>query len=252
MVPFITAIIPARFASSRFPGKPLIDLEGKSMIRRVYEQVKMAQHISGVLVATDDLRILDEVKSWGGEAVMTDQNHPSGTDRCWEAIQHSALYSETEFIINVQGDEPLISPEQIDELALMLNPAIEIATQVHPIKDLSILLSENTANVVLNQKQFALYFSRQPIPHVRLKPQEDWLQNKLFWQHIGIYAYRIDVLKSICQLKPSPLELMEGLEQLRWLEHGYSIKVGFTNHASIAVDVPEDADRIRKILKIKG
>jgi 3-deoxy-manno-octulosonate cytidylyltransferase (CMP-KDO synthetase) len=248
-LPFITAIIPARYGSTRFPAKPLIDLEGKTMIRRVYEQVKKAKYVNQIIVATDDDRIKDEVLSWGGEVVMTLPSHPSGTDRCWEALQLSRFYLQTEFVINVQGDEPLIHPDQIDELASMLTPEVQIATQAHLINDISILINENTAKVVLNNEHNALYFSRQAIPFVRTKPQNEWLEQHTFWQHIGIYAYRKDVLQRISQLKPSSLELVEGLEQLRWLENGYSIKVGITWHASLAIDIPADAVKVRNLLK---
>jgi 3-deoxy-manno-octulosonate cytidylyltransferase (CMP-KDO synthetase) len=251
-LPFITAIIPARYGSTRFPAKPLIDLEGKTMIRRVYEQVKKANYVKQILVATDDSRINDEVLSWGGEVVMTQSSHPSGTDRCWEALQKSKYYLETDFVINVQGDEPLIDPNQIDELTLMLQPEVQIATQAQKINDLTHLLSEHTAKVVLNAEQNALYFSRQPLPHVRAHPQSAWLQYHTFWQHIGIYAYRKDVLQNICQLTPSPLELTEGLEQLRWLENGYQIKVGITTYESIAIDVPVDAEKVRAFLKTEN
>jgi 3-deoxy-manno-octulosonate cytidylyltransferase (CMP-KDO synthetase) len=246
---FVTAIIPARYASSRFPGKPLADLEGRTMIYRVYHQVKQSKSIKQVLVATDDDRILKEVQSWGGTGIMTSSAHPSGTDRCLEALKKSPFYQETDFVLNVQGDEPLIDPYQLDELVAVLNKQIEIATQVNTVTDPDILFSENTAKVVLDTEEHALYFSRLPIPFLRGIDKSLWLQQHAYFQHIGIYAYRKDILESICALPPSRLEIAEGLEQLRWIENGYRIKVVNTQHHPISVDIPEDADAVRRILK---
>lgn len=249
---YVTAIIPARYSSTRFPGKPLADLEGKTMIYRVYHQVKQSKSINQVLVATDDDRILKEVQSWGGTGIMTSTDHPSGTDRCLEALMKSSFYDETDFVINVQGDEPLIDPHQLDELVSALNPQIEIATQVNILRDPEALFSENTAKVVLDSNDHALYFSRLPIPFLRSIDKRLWLSHHTYFQHIGIYAYRKDILETICQLPQSKLESAEGLEQLRWLENGYRIKVVQTQHHPVSVDVPEDAEAVRRILKARS
>jgi 3-deoxy-manno-octulosonate cytidylyltransferase (CMP-KDO synthetase) len=249
---FVTAIIPARYSSTRFPGKPLADLEGRTMIYRVYHQVKQSGSINQVMVATDDDRILKEVQSWGGTGIMTSSDHPSGTDRCLEALKKSSYYEETDFVLNVQGDEPLIDPHQLDELVSALHEKIEIATQVNVLTDHDALFNENTAKVVLDTDDHALYFSRLPIPFLRNVDRSLWLRHHTYYQHIGIYAYRKDILESICRLSPSQLEIAEGLEQLRWIENGYRIKAIKTSHHPISVDVPEDAEAVRRILKTRS
>lgn len=243
----IIAVIPARYASTRFPGKPLVDIKGKPMIQRVYEQVQQVSAISKIVVATDDARIEQVVKSFGGNVVQTDANHPSGTDRCWEAYQK--LGEQADFIINVQGDEPFIQPEQIELLIQQLNPTIELATLIKKIEDPTLLMNPNSVKAVVNLKNEALYFSRHPVPYLRGKDSNEWLQHHTYYKHIGMYAYRTDVLEKITLLKPSPLELCESLEQLRWLENGYKIQTSITPLETIGIDSPEDLERLLKTLK---
>jgi 3-deoxy-manno-octulosonate cytidylyltransferase (CMP-KDO synthetase) len=242
----LLAIIPARYASTRFPGKPLADIKGKSMIQRVYEQVGKASRITGVVVATDNLLIYDHVKAFGGNVVMTSEKHPSGTDRCYEAL---ALQKEKfDYVINIQGDEPFIEPEQIDLLAGALNGDTEIATLAKRITDADSLFNPNVVKVVFSKEGRALYFSRSPIPHQRNKPESDWPAHGIFYKHIGMYAYRSDILERITQLPVSPLEAAESLEQLRWLENGYSITVMETHRESLGIDVPEDISKALRYL----
>jgi 3-deoxy-manno-octulosonate cytidylyltransferase (CMP-KDO synthetase) len=243
----ITGIIPARYASTRFPGKPLADIGGKSMIRRVYEQAKAAKALNNVVVATDDDRILQHVKSFGGNAVMTSENHQSGTDRCFEAF--SKFCPDAEVVINIQGDEPFIRPESIDLVASCFRaPQTEIATLVKKVSSQEELFNANIPKVVLNRNKEAILFSRQTIPHIRGKQHSEWLDSYTFYKHIGIYAYRTSVLAKLTALKQSPLELAESLEQLRWIENGYSIKVEITDFESVAVDTPEDLQKLKGFL----
>lgn len=243
----VIGIIPARFASSRFPGKPLVDIGGKSMINRVYEQVLKATGLSQVVVATDDERIYNHVIEFGGKAVMTLENHPSGTDRCYEAALAVGATSE-DVIINIQGDEPFIKPEEIDKLAVAFtSPETQLATLIKIITNPEDITNPNKVKVVLNTKNEAIYFSRSPIPYIR--GEEDWISKFTFYHHIGIYAYRMKVLSEITKLAPSSLELAESLEQLRWIENAYTIKTVISNYESIAVDTPEDLERIIKDLK---
>mgnify|MGYP001627204842 FL=1 len=245
-MPSILAIIPARYASTRFPGKPLIDLGGKTMIQRVYEQTKLASLIQDVVVATDDDRIFNHVRSFGGKVVMTG-NHSSGTDRCFDALQQQQ--KKYEYVINVQGDEPFIQPAQIDLLAAALDGTTEIATLAKKITDTETIFNANVVKVVFNQHGKALYFSRSPIPHVRNKPESEWLQSTPFYKHIGMYAYRSDVLQKITSLPVSLLEQAESLEQLRWLEHGFSVHIIETERETLSIDSPEDAERARAWLQ---
>ncbi len=239
----IVGIIPARFASTRFPGKPLIDIAGKTMIQRVYEQAKKANSISEVVVATDDERIAQHVQSFGGNVVMTSENHQSGTDRCFEAIEKFEINADV--VINIQGDEPFIQPEQIDLVASCFSlKETELATLIKKISTNEELFNPNTPKVLLNSNKEAIYFSRQTIPHIRGKEQNDWLKQHTFYKHIGIYGYRTDVLATITQLKQSSLELAEALEQLRWLENGYKIKVEITDFESVAIDTPDDLQKL--------
>ena len=235
----IVAIIPARYASTRFPGKPLVEINGKTMIQCVYDQVKNTPEISEVIVATDDDRIEAEVLRFGGKVVRTKSEHPSGTDRCYEAYQQ--LNKSYDFIINVQGDEPFIQPEQIRTLANILKPETQLATLIKKIEDEDTLFNTNTPKVVINTKGEALYFSRQTIPYLRQFPDKTvWLKQHTFYKHIGMYAYRPDVLEKITQLSPSSLELAESLEQLRWIENGYSIQTAITTIETLGIDTPED------------
>jgi 3-deoxy-manno-octulosonate cytidylyltransferase (CMP-KDO synthetase) len=240
----ILAVIPARYASTRFPGKPLADINGKSMIQRVYEQARKATRITDVVVATDNLLIYDHVKAFGGEVVMTSEQHASGTDRCFEAL--TLQKTKFDYVINIQGDEPFIQPEQIDQLANALDGKTEIATLAKRVDDVQTIFNPNVVKVVFTSEGMALYFSRSPVPHVRNKPDAEWLANATFYKHIGMYAYRSDVLEKITRLPVSALETAESLEQLRWLENGYAIRVIETSLESVGIDVPEDVERALK------
>lgn len=236
-------IIPARYGSTRFPGKPLVEIHGKSMIRRVYEQCEKAQ-LDQIVVATDDARIFEHVKSFGGIAIMTSERHKSGTDRIAEAVDKLQLETDS-IVINIQGDEPFINPNDIRVLAECFNkPETQIATLVKKINNQSELDNPNSPKVVLGVNQQALYFSREAIPYLKGVSKKDWLQHRDYFQHIGIYAFQNSVLKEITKLTQSQLEQSEGLEQLRWLENGYSIVTVETQSECIAVDVPEDLIRI--------
>lgn len=238
-------IIPARYASTRFPAKALVDIGGKSMIQRVYEQATKAQKLNDVVVATDHERIVEEVQRFGGNVVMTAEQHPSGTDRCFEAFKK--WNKDYEFVLNIQGDEPFINPDQIDLLAETIEEnRAELATLVVPVKSSRTLFNPNTVQVVLNNEGQAMYFSRSPIPHLRNTPQEEWYRKHTFYKHVGIYAYRADILEKITLLEPSSLEKAEMLEQLRWLENGFKIQVGITNKETFGVDTPEDLERLKK------
>ena len=238
-------IIPARYASSRFPGKPLVDIEGQTMIRRVYEQVKKSKKLTEVIVATDDQRIAAEVLSFGGKVAMTSDTHQSGTDRCAEVIAHDQEY---DVVINIQGDEPFINPDQIDLLAACFeNPQTKIATLVKEIETLEELFNQNIPKVVRNTIGEAIYFSRQTIPFLRGVDQEQWLKKQTFYKHIGIYAYQVDTLRALTQLPISILEEAEALEQLRWIENGYAIQTAITTHETVAVDTKEDLNKILKL-----
>ena len=238
------AIIPSRYASSRFPGKPLINIAGKSMIQRVYEQAKKARNLDHVIVATDDQRIFEAVKNFNGEVIMTRSDHESGTDRCAEL---ASQFPEYELIINIQGDEPFIQPEQIDCLIEKAKEtkSFQIGTMIKSISEVSELHNPNTVKVVIDQAQKALYFSRQAIPYLRGIEAKDWLKHHQFYKHIGMYIFRNSILKEISQLKRSSLELAESLEQLRWLENGYSIKTVETNLESFGIDAPEDLEQLK-------
>ena len=243
----ILGIIPARYASTRFPAKALVDIGGKSMIQRVYEQASKATKLSQVIVATDDERILDHVLSFGGKVVMTSENHQSGTDRCFEALTKTEGHYD--YVINIQGDEPFISPEPIDNLADELNGQTELATLVKIIDSEDILFNANVPKAVINNRMEIMYFSRQTIPYIRNQETDQWLKNHTFYKHIGIYAYRADVLAALTKLPVSSLEKAEALEQLRWLENGYSIKAVITSDDSHGVDTPDDLEKVtRKFL----
>lgn len=239
----ILGIIPARYASTRFPAKALADINGKPMIQRVYEQASKAAALSKVVIATDHADIEKICKSFGN-VVMTSESHLSGTDRCAEVVDK--IGEHFDFVINIQGDEPFIKPEQIELLASVLKPETELATLIKEIKDEETLFSPNTPKVITNTEGEAIYFSRQTIPYLRSFPQQEWLHKHAFYKHIGIYAYRTDILKKITQLKPSKLELAESLEQLRWIENGFKIKVAITEHESIGIDTPEDLEKALK------
>ena len=242
----VVGIIPARYASTRFPGKPLVDIDGKSMIQRVYEQAKKTKSLSEVIIATDDIRIEKHVKSFGGKVIMTKESHTSGTDRCFETIQK---YSGTaDIIVNIQGDEPFIHPEQIDLLVSCFTENVQLATLVKKIDNQQDLFNPNIPKVIVNELDTAQYFSRQTVPYVRDKDEKEWLKHQVFYKHIGIYGYSATALEEITKLKPSALEQAEGLEQLRWIENGYTIKVKVTDIENIAIDIPEDLQKLTKFL----
>ncbi|PXX96957.1 3-deoxy-manno-octulosonate cytidylyltransferase [Marinifilum breve] len=239
-------IIPARYASTRFPGKPLADINGKTMIQRVYEQTLLA--IDEVWVATDDDRIKTAVEKFGGNVVMTSADHQSGTDRIAEAVATISKSNQKEYdvVINIQGDEPFIQPEQIESIkACFDSPNTQIATLVKQISSQEDIFDPNKVKAVISNDQKALYFSRSPIPYQRGVEKEDWLNNGTFYKHIGMYAYKKDVLQEITQIEQSRLEVSESLEQLRWLENGYWIQTDITEHESIGIDTPDDLERIK-------
>lgn len=241
-------IIPARYASTRFPGKPLADIKGKSMIKRVYEKVSEA--IEHLVVATDDQRIFDHVNHFGGKVVMTSVLHQSGTDRCFEAlgIFESETNAKFDVVINIQGDEPFIHKGQIELLkGCFRDPKVQIATLIKEISDTATIFNENKPKVVINNRGEALYFSRSPIPFSRGRQTEDWLGEHTFYQHIGLYAYRTKVLTEITTLKTGKLEKTESLEQLRWLENGYKIQTTLTEYDAICIDTPEDLTKALKM-----
>lgn len=242
------AIIPARYASTRFPAKPLAMLGGKPVIRRVYEQV--AGVLDDAVVATDDRRIYDAVAAFGGKVVMTSTEHRSGTDRCWEAYLKQNL--KYDVVVNVQGDEPFIRASQLETLKRCFDdPATDIATLVKPFTEadgLAALENPNSPKVVLDARSRAIYFSRSVIPYLRGVERTEWLARHTFYKHIGLYAFRTEVLRAVTSLPPSPLEKAESLEQLRWLENGYKIGVGITDVETIGIDTPEDLEKAEAFL----
>ena len=239
----ILGIIPARYASTRFPGKPLVTINGKSMVQRVYEQASAASILTKVIVATDSQRIFDHVNSFGGEVFMTKSNHQSGTDRCAEVASH--FQKEYEIVINIQGDEPFIQPVQIDSLGeFMKNTDFQIGTLAKLIGEKAeMIYSPNVVKVVFAQQR-AIYFSRHPIPYIRNHTKENWMYQFDYYKHIGMYAYRMETLLEIAELLPSKLEYAESLEQLRWLENGYSIGIQKTELETFGIDTPEDLKKI--------
>lgn len=246
------AIIPARYGSSRFEGKPLVKILGIPMIERVYKRVE--QLYKNVVVATDDKRIEECVKSFGGNVIMTSDKHKSGTDRVAEAHKKAESLFNTKFdvIVNVQGDEPFVSFEQLNAIKECFeNPNTQIATLVKPFTENDNIFNENTPKVVISKNNHALYFSRSVIPFVRGSEKEDWSKKHQFYKHIGLYAYKSDVLHEITSLEMGSLEQVESLEQLRWLENGYTIKVAITESETHAIDTPEDLEFVEKIYKDK-
>ncbi len=238
------AIIPARYASTRFPGKPLAEMKGKSMIERVYLRVAACDLIDQVVVATDDVRIERHVNDFGGTVVMTSAEHPSGTDRVAEA---AANFPKASLIVNVQGDEPFIDPKQIEAVVTPFSdPNLNIATLAHPITEERALLSPNVVKVVRDNRGRALYFSRHAIPYLRDQPIGQWILAGKHLQHLGLYAYRAAILPELTKLAKGDLEESESLEQLRWLSAGYSIHVGITDIPAIGIDTPEDLSRALK------
>jgi len=241
------AVIPARYASTRFPGKPLAMIHGKTMVQRVYEQALKTSSLQNVVVATDDQRIFDHVSEFG-KVVMTSTGHPSGTDRCFEAATKMADewgIQDYDIIVNIQGDEPFIQPNQIELVCSCFNKTgVEIATLRKPITNIHDIENENVVKVVVGNSGFALYFSRNPIPFIRGLMRQEWAHSRLHYKHIGLYAYRLDVLRKINTLEPSVLELAESLEQLRWLENGFKIALEETIIETQSIDTPLDLDRL--------
>lgn len=237
----VLGVIPARYGSSRFPGKPLIDLKGKSMIQRVYEGAKMSGLITDVIVATDDQRIYDEVLRFGGKVSMTDPNHPSGTDRCAEvALEHP----EMDVVINIQGDEPLVDYRQLEQLIHAFRDVhVQIATLGNRSISMGDLENPNRIKIVVDKQHNALYFSRSPIPNFHHSKGEP-LENYPYLRHIGLYAYRTSVLRELTELEQTALERTESLEQLRWLYHGYKVTVVETEIETPNIDVPEDVEKV--------
>jgi 3-deoxy-manno-octulosonate cytidylyltransferase (CMP-KDO synthetase) len=237
------AIVPARYASTRFPGKPLIKIGNKTMIQRVVERALSCGLFERLIVATDDRRIFDHVTSLGYEVVMTSGSHQSGTDRCAEALLISGINANA--VVNIQGDEPLVHPDQLRKLVELIQlPDVDIATLVKPIIHHDLLFDLNKVKVVLNKKGNAIYFSRQAIPLQRGIKEEQWAQQGPYYQHLGLYAFKSSVLKEVVQLPVSYLERSESLEQLRWLENGWSIRTGLTDIETPSIDTPEDLERL--------
>ena len=247
----VIAIIPARYASTRFPGKPLAILGGKTVIRRVWEQVSRV--IDDVAVATDDRRIAEAVEAFGGRAVITSPDHRSGTDRCYEA--YCLIGGEYDVVVNVQGDEPFISPSQIRALtACFDDESTDIATLVKPFAPsdgIEALENPNSPKVVIDNESRAIYFSRSVIPYLRGVERSEWLARHTFYKHIGMYAFRRDALREVTSLPQSSLERAESLEQLRWLENGYKIGVGITDIETVGIDTPEDLPRAEEFMRTR-
>ncbi|NLR89982.1 MULTISPECIES: 3-deoxy-manno-octulosonate cytidylyltransferase [Flammeovirga] len=242
-------LIPARYGSSRLEGKPLADICGKPMIQHVYERAKAA--LDDVYIATDDKRIVEAVESFGGKVIMTSADHENGTTRCLEALELVNKQTDGQFdaVVNIQGDEPLLEPSTLTELVNSFDEETNFATLVTPVVHAEDLENESEVFVTFDHNKNALYFSRAVIPTVRGKKRKDWMQYTTFYKHLGLYAYTNDALKKFSSLAPTTLEKLESLEQLRWIEHGYQIKVGITEHDSIPVDTKEDLERVRNIMQ---
>lgn len=241
----IIGIIPSRYASERFPAKALVDIGGKTMVQRVYEQASKCKKIDKVVVATDHPKIKNAVEAFGGNVRMTATSHRSGTDRCCEVLDAEPGY---DFAVNIQGDEPFIDPLQVDKLTALFDTDTEIATLVKRIEDVEELSDPNIVKCVTGSGGRALYFSRSPIPYLRNAGQHARLADTRYFKHIGLYGYRSDVLREIAGLPPSPLEQAESLEQLRWLENGYNIRVAETHLPSVGIDTPEDLKKAERFL----
>jgi len=245
-----TGIIPARYASSRFPGKPLAMLGNRTMVQRVYEQA--SQSLDLVYVATDDIRIYNTVLEFGGKAVMTSPEHQSGTDRIAEAVIKIAKETgaKIDIVVNIQGDEPFIRPEQINLLKdCFSDKTVEIATLIRKTESGEDIFNPNQPKVIVNTKGDAIYFSRAAIPWFRDAEQKNWSIKHDYYKHIGLYAYRTDVLKKITLLQRSPLEIAESLEQNRWIENGFRIRTAVTRWESVGIDTPDDLERAKVLLE---
>lgn len=240
----VVGIIPARYASTRFPGKPLALIKGKPMIQRVYEQALKSQLVE-VVIATDDVRIADVVMDFGGRYALTDPNHCSGTDRCREAMD--LLDNQYDAVINIQGDEPFIDPRQINQvMELIARDDTQLASLAKKIVDEEELFSPNTVKVVMDKTGNALYFSRNPIPFMRNLDRGEWLKNGVFYKHVGIYAYKSETLRRVAEMQPTALEVSESLEQLRWLENGIDIRMGITDSENVSIDQPKDIEKAER------
>ena len=237
----VIGIIPSRYASTRFPSKPLAMIKGKTMIQRVWEQAWKSK-LDAVVVATDDMRIADEVLKFGGQYVLTDPNHRSGTDRCREALY--MVEGQYDAVVNIQGDEPFIDPAQINQvIELIGRDDTQLASLAKRIEDEDELFSPNVVKVVMDKQGNALYFSRNPIPFMRNLDHDKWLQNGEFYKHIGLYAYKTETLCQIAEMQSTALEMAESLEQLRWLENGLRIRMGITQLESLSIDTQEDYEK---------
>lgn len=246
----ILGIIPARYASTRFPGKPLIEIMGKSMLQRVFEQAKKSKLLSDVIIATDDERIANHAKLFGATVVITKAEHPSGTDRSYEAYLKTK--TNYDYIINIQGDEPFIDPGQIDLLANICDGKTELATLIIKCNSHAVLFDKGEVKITLNKNNEALYFSRMVIPFIKGVDEKEWHKHFNYYRHVGMYAYRSDILEKVTKLEPSPLELAESLEQLRWLENGFKIKCAETLHDSHCIDTPEDVEKVLKLMGLNS
>lgn len=244
----IIGIIPARYFSSRFPGKPLVEIINKSMIQRVYEQSTKATLLDEIIIATDDERIANHAKNFGAKVVITNSNHASGTDRCFEAYQLNGI--KFDYVLNIQGDEPFIDPEQIDSLARICNEGIDIATQMIRCSNYDILFDQGEVKIVLNSNSEALYFSRNVIPFLKGKDEKEWHKFYNYYRHVGLYAYHVNILEKISKLNPSELEKAESLEQLRWLENGFKIKCIETPFESHCIDTFDDIKKVLKLMNL--
>jgi 3-deoxy-manno-octulosonate cytidylyltransferase (CMP-KDO synthetase) len=245
----VLGVIPARFASTRFPEKLLQKVIDKTVIQMVHERASQSRFLAKLVIATDHVKIYDHVKDFGGEVIMTSEAHQSGTDRCFEVLETYGGSKAYDFVLNIQGDEPLINPEMIDLLAGSLNFNDQIATLANPIHEIEELFSPNVVKVVKNINQEALYFSRSPIPFIRDVDAENWLNQHTFLRHVGMYAYAAEALEKISKISVADLEKLEKLEQLRWLANGLKIKVIETDLESMGIDTPEDLQKLRQFLK---
>ena len=245
----LIGIIPARYASTRFPGKPFALIRGVSMLQRVYEQSIKTKHLDEVIIATDDKRIAEHASEFNAPCVVTKDTHPSGTDRCFEAFQ--LFGKKFDYVVNIQGDEPFLHPEQIDSLAKACDGETEIATQMIRCKNHEVLFDKGEVKIVLDKDKHALYFSRSVIPAIKNADEKNWHTLFNYYRHVGMYAYRADILEKITALAPGALELAESLEQLRWLENGFKINCVETDYDSHCIDTPEDIEKVLKLMKIQ-
>jgi len=246
----ILGIIPARYASTRFPGKPLIDINGRTMILRVCDQAAISGVFDDILVATDDERILNHVSEAGLNVIMTSSDHQNGTERCLEALDkwEQLKNQNYDFMINIEGDEPFIHPEHMKKVAALLNSRdAQIATLAKQISRREEIFNPNVVKVVFNQQMEALYFSRCPVPYLREVNEIQWTKKRAHYKHIGIYGFRTEILRTACSLPPGTLEKLESLEQLRWLENGIPIRIDLTGEENISIDTPDDLLKITNI-----